>query len=120
MLQFFPGTDAEKARLVAPHRIIGVTADVDDGHVVPGPTLTVVAELEVGSITRLHLGHTASSDARTFSRLIFRELGMVRAVERRRKFPPKTCSLSRVDRRRSLRRNKCAQRIYLNPQMPLY
>ena len=29
-----------------------------------------------GGITRLHLGHTASSDARTFSRLIFRELGM--------------------------------------------
>jgi putative ABC transport system permease protein len=41
VLQFFSGTDAEKARLVAPHRIIGVTADIDDGHVVPGPTLTV-------------------------------------------------------------------------------
>jgi putative ABC transport system permease protein len=41
VLQFFPGTDPEKARLVAPHRIIGVTADIDDGHVVPGPTLTV-------------------------------------------------------------------------------
>jgi len=41
VLQFATGTDAEKARLVAPHRIIGVTADIDDGHVVPGPTLTV-------------------------------------------------------------------------------
>jgi len=41
VLQFATGTEAEKARLVAPHRIIGVTADIDDGHVVPGPTLTV-------------------------------------------------------------------------------
>src|SRR5271156_6855343 len=41
VLQFATGSDAEKARLVAPHRIIGVTADIDDGHVVPGPTLTV-------------------------------------------------------------------------------
>jgi len=41
VLQFFPGTDLEKSRLTAPHRIIGVTADIDDGHVVPEPTLTV-------------------------------------------------------------------------------
>src|SRR5579862_4983690 len=34
VLQFFPGTDLEKSRLTAPHRIIGVTADIDDGHVV--------------------------------------------------------------------------------------
>jgi len=33
-----------------------------------------------GGMTRLHLGHTASSDARTFSRLIFRELGMGWAI----------------------------------------
>src|SRR6202034_4386221 len=41
VLQFFPGTDLEKSRLTAPHRIIGVTADIDDGHIVPEPTLTV-------------------------------------------------------------------------------
>jgi hypothetical protein len=41
VLQFFPGTELEKSRLTAPHRIIGVTADIDDGHVVPEPTLTV-------------------------------------------------------------------------------
>ncbi len=41
VLQFFPGTDLEKSRLTAPHRIIGVTADIDDGHVVPEPTQTV-------------------------------------------------------------------------------
>ena len=41
VLQFFSGTDLEKSRLIAPHRIIGVTADIDDGHIVPEPTLTV-------------------------------------------------------------------------------
>jgi putative ABC transport system permease protein len=48
VLQFFDGTDLEKARLVAPHRIIGVTADIDDGHVVPGPTLTVYSPFGEG------------------------------------------------------------------------
>jgi putative ABC transport system permease protein len=50
VLQFFPGTDIEKSRLTAPHRIIGVTADIDDGHLVPEPTLTVYAPLEAGPI----------------------------------------------------------------------
>jgi hypothetical protein len=31
-----------------------------------------------GEIKPPHFGHTASSDARTFSRLIFRDLGMAR------------------------------------------
>ena len=48
VLQFFPGTDAEKARLVAPHRIIGVTADIDDGRIVPEPTLTVYSPFGEG------------------------------------------------------------------------
>ena len=46
VLQFFPGTDLEKARLMAPHRIIGVTADIDDAHVVPEPTLSVYSPFE--------------------------------------------------------------------------
>jgi putative ABC transport system permease protein len=50
VLQFFPGTDLEKSRLIAPHRIIGVTADIDDGHVVPEPTLTVYSPFEEGPI----------------------------------------------------------------------
>jgi putative ABC transport system permease protein len=50
VLQFFPGTDAEKLHLTAPHRIIGVTADIDDGHVVPEPTLTVYSPFEEGVI----------------------------------------------------------------------
>ena len=33
---------------LAPHRIIGVTADIDDGHVVPGPTLTVYSPFGEG------------------------------------------------------------------------
>jgi putative ABC transport system permease protein len=48
VLQFFPGTDAEKSRLTAPHRIIGVTADIDDGHLVPEPTVTVYSPLAAG------------------------------------------------------------------------
>jgi putative ABC transport system permease protein len=50
VLQFFPGTDLEKSRLVAPHRIIGVTADIDDGRVVPEPTLTVYSPFEEGPL----------------------------------------------------------------------
>jgi len=48
VLQFFPGTDLEKARLVAPHRIIGVTADIDDEHVVPEPTVTIYSSFDEG------------------------------------------------------------------------
>jgi putative ABC transport system permease protein len=50
VLQFFPGTDLEKSRLIAPHRIIGVTTDIDDGHIVPEPTLTVYSPFEEGPI----------------------------------------------------------------------
>jgi putative ABC transport system permease protein len=46
VLQFFPGNDVEKARLMAPHRIIGVAADIDDDHLVPEPTVTVYNPLE--------------------------------------------------------------------------
>jgi putative ABC transport system permease protein len=40
VIQFIPGFSA------APRRIIGVSADVDDEHVVPGPTLTVYHPFE--------------------------------------------------------------------------
>jgi putative ABC transport system permease protein len=50
VLQFFPGTDLEKSRLIAPHRIIGVTADIDDAHVVPEPTLNVYTPFEESPI----------------------------------------------------------------------
>ena len=42
VLQFAPGINA------APHRIIGVTADIDDQHMVPEPTLTVYSTFEEG------------------------------------------------------------------------
>jgi putative ABC transport system permease protein len=43
VLEFLPGSKLEKARFMAPHRIIGVAADVDDEHIVPEPTATVYA-----------------------------------------------------------------------------
>jgi putative ABC transport system permease protein len=62
VLQFFPGTDLEKARLTAPHRIIGVTADIDDEHVVPEPTPTIYSSFDEGAIFggRLFI-HTAAN-----------------------------------------------------------
>ena len=62
VLQFAPGTDLEKSRMMAPHRIIGVTADIDDGHVVPQPTVTVYSPFEEGPIFggRLFI-HTAEN-----------------------------------------------------------
>ena len=48
VLQFMDGTALEKARFVAPHRIIGVTADIDDEHVVPEPTLTIYNSFNEG------------------------------------------------------------------------
>src|SRR5712672_2351453 len=50
VLEFFPGTDLEKSRLTAPHRIIGVTADIDDEHVVPEPTVSVYSPFDDGPI----------------------------------------------------------------------
>jgi predicted permease len=46
VLQFSPGTDAQKARFLAPHRIIGVTADIDDEHLVPEPIVTIYSTFE--------------------------------------------------------------------------
>ena len=44
VMKFIPGISA------APHRIIGVTADIDDEHVVPGPSLTVYGTFEEGPV----------------------------------------------------------------------
>jgi predicted permease len=44
VLRFVPGISA------APHRIIGVTADIDDVHVVPEPTLTVYSPMDEGPL----------------------------------------------------------------------
>jgi putative ABC transport system permease protein len=41
VLEFLEGSNAEKARVMSPHRIIGVVPDVDDLHIVPAPTPTI-------------------------------------------------------------------------------
>jgi putative ABC transport system permease protein len=62
VLQFFPGTELQKSRLVAPHRIIGVTADIDDEHVVPEPILTVYSPFDEGLLFGGHLFiHTSAN-----------------------------------------------------------
>jgi putative ABC transport system permease protein len=56
VIKFIPGIS------VAPHRIIGVTADIDDEHVVPGPILTVYSPIDEGPIFggRLFIHTTAN------------------------------------------------------------
>jgi putative ABC transport system permease protein len=49
VLEFLPGSDAEKARVMAPHRIIGVVPDMDDLHIVPAPTPTIYGAFSDGS-----------------------------------------------------------------------
>src|SRR6202011_5477484 len=84
VLQFFPGTDLEKSRLIAPHRIIGVTADIDDGHVVPEPTLTVYSPFDEGPIFggRLFIHTAANPYALAISAArVIRELSADQPVE---------------------------------------
>jgi putative ABC transport system permease protein len=49
ILRFVPGISS------VPHRIIGVTADVDDEHLVPGPIMTVYTPFEEGPMFGGHL-----------------------------------------------------------------
>ena len=55
IFQFVPGTEADKARVLASRRIIGVTADVDDDNLVPQPTVTIYSPLGDGPIFAGHL-----------------------------------------------------------------
>lgn len=48
VLQFMPGTPEDKARVMAPHRIVGVTADVDDEHVIPEQVVTIYVPFNDG------------------------------------------------------------------------
>jgi putative ABC transport system permease protein len=50
VLEFVPGTEAEKSRLMSPHRIIGVVADMDDLHIVPEPSSTIYGTFADSSI----------------------------------------------------------------------
>src|SRR6202522_3482631 len=55
VLEFIPGTPAEKARVTAPHQIIGVAADIDDEHIVPVPAATVYGSFADGGMFGGHL-----------------------------------------------------------------
>jgi putative ABC transport system permease protein len=50
LLKFMPLSELQRSRVVAPHRIIGVTADIDDEHVLPEPILTVYTPFAEGPI----------------------------------------------------------------------
>ena len=85
VLQFFGGTDLEKERLLAPHRIIGVTADVDDQHVVPEPTLTIYSSFDEGAMFggRLFIHTSANPYALSPSvTRVIREMSADQPVER--------------------------------------
>jgi len=85
VLQFFPGTDIEKSRLTAQHRIIGVTADIDDGHVVPEPVLTIYSPFEespiFGGRLFIHTSANPYSLVPSVTRVI-REMSADQPVER--------------------------------------
>src|SRR3989454_2160613 len=50
VLKFISGTELEKARFIAPHRIIGVTSDIDDQHLVPEPIVIVYMPFDDGPL----------------------------------------------------------------------
>ncbi len=85
VLQFFGGTDQEKARMLAPHRIIGVTADIDDEHVVPEPVLTVYDNLDEGPMFGgrlfIHTGANPYALVPSVTRII-RDMSADQPVER--------------------------------------
>jgi putative ABC transport system permease protein len=85
LLRFFPGTELQQSRLVAPHRIIGVTADIDDEHVVPEPILTVYTPFEEGPIFGgrlfIHTGLDPYSLVTPVTRII-RDMSADQPVER--------------------------------------
>src|SRR5713101_3491699 len=70
---------------IAPHRIIGVTADIDDEHVVPGPSLTVYNPFEEGPVFggRLFI-HTSANPYSLVTPVtrIIRDMSVDQPVER--------------------------------------
>src|SRR6266481_4793061 len=96
--RIFPNQDAVKRHIywtdpvmkfvpisIAPHRIIGVTADIDDEHVVPGPSLTVYNPFEEGPVFggRLFI-HTSANPYSLVTPLtrIIRDMSVDQPVER--------------------------------------
>jgi putative ABC transport system permease protein len=85
VLQFVAGSDPEKSRLLAPHRIIGVSADIDDEHIVPEPTVAIYSSFEEGPIFGgrlfIHTGANPYSLVTPVTRLI-RGMSADQPVER--------------------------------------
>src|SRR5258707_3484741 len=79
VMKFIPGIS------MAPHRIIGVTADIDDEHVVPGPILTIYNPFEEGPMFggRLFI-HTTANPYSLFTPVtrIIRDMSLEQPVER--------------------------------------
>jgi len=79
VIKFIPGIST------APHRIIGVTADIDDEHVVPGPILTVYSPFEQGPMFggRLFI-HTSANPYSLVTPItrIIRDMSVDQPVER--------------------------------------
>jgi putative ABC transport system permease protein len=79
VMKFIPGIST------APHRIIGVTADIDDEHVVPGPSLTVYNPFEEGPLFGgrlfIHTSANPYSLVTPVTRLI-RDMSVDQPVER--------------------------------------
>jgi putative ABC transport system permease protein len=79
VMKFIPGIST------APHRIIGVTADIDDEHVVPGPSLTVYNPFEEGPMFggRLFI-HTSANPYSLVTPItrIIRDMSVDQPVER--------------------------------------
>ena len=79
VMKFIPGIS------VAPHRIIGVAADIDDEHVVPGPILTIYNPFEEGPMFggRLFI-HTSANPYSLVTPVtrIIRDMSVEQPVER--------------------------------------
>src|SRR5713226_186755 len=79
VMKFIPGIST------APHRIIGVTADIDDEHVVPGPILTIYSPFEEGPMFggRLFI-HTSANPYSLVTPItrIIRDMSVDQPVER--------------------------------------
>ena len=84
VLQFATGTDLEKARMMAPRRIIGVTADIDDLHVVPEATATIYSPFDEGTLFGgrlfIHTGANPYALAPSVTRII-RDMSADQPVE---------------------------------------
>jgi predicted permease len=79
VLRLAPGINA------APHRIIGVTADIDDQHLIPGPVVTIYIPFEEGPIFGgrlfIHTGTNPYSLVTPVTRLI-RDMSADQPIER--------------------------------------